>query len=289
MQPAPWMAERALGVEEASALIESQFPQLAPARVEPLGEGWDNTVFSVNGAWVFRFPRRQVAVPLLEAELRVLPALPALPLPVPLPELRGTASERFPWPFAGYRLLPGITADRAALTDAQRCAAARPLGKFLRALHAVPSSLGGPDSFARLDAGRIRAQTGQRLRELGIPIPGFFDQPVRAPRNGTLVHGDLHARQILVDAAGAVCGLIDWGDVHDGDPACDLAIAHTLLPPHARDEFRAAYGEIDAETWALSRLRGLHLGAALAVYARSASDQRLLREALRAIEFSRTA
>jgi aminoglycoside phosphotransferase (APT) family kinase protein len=111
---------------------------------------------------------------------------------------------------------------------------------------------------------------------------------VRAPRCSTLVHGDLHARQVLVDDAGAVCGIIDWGDVHLGDPACDLAIAHSMLPEEARGEFRSAYGEIDADTWALARLRGLHLAAVLGVYARHTSDAPLLREALAAIEFSRT-
>ena len=71
----PWSPERVVSVELARELIEAQFPQLSPARVAALGEGWDNSVFSVNGEWVFRFPRRQIAVPLIERELRVLPAL----------------------------------------------------------------------------------------------------------------------------------------------------------------------------------------------------------------------
>lgn len=79
----PWSPERVVDAELARELIESRFPRLAPARVEPLGEGWDNSVFAVNGAWVFRFPRRQLAVPLIEAELRLLPSLPPLPVPVP--------------------------------------------------------------------------------------------------------------------------------------------------------------------------------------------------------------
>ena len=46
-----------------------------------MGAGWDNTAYLVNGEWVFRFPRRTIAVPLLEAEGRVLPKLaPRLPL-----------------------------------------------------------------------------------------------------------------------------------------------------------------------------------------------------------------
>jgi aminoglycoside phosphotransferase (APT) family kinase protein len=122
--PEPWAPERVVDAELARALIEAQFPQLAPVRADRLGEGWDNTVFSINEAWVFRFPRRQIAVPLIEAELRILPALPPLPLPAPRPELRGAPGAGYPWPFAGYRLLPGRTADEAALTPLQRARAA---------------------------------------------------------------------------------------------------------------------------------------------------------------------
>lgn len=31
--------------------------------MEPLAEGWDNTVFLLDGTWVCRFPRRQLAAP----------------------------------------------------------------------------------------------------------------------------------------------------------------------------------------------------------------------------------
>src|ERR1043165_9212374 len=70
-----WDAERVVDAVAASELIERQFPALAPARVEPLGAGWDNPAFTGNGDFVFRSPRRQVAVPFLEAECRILPGL----------------------------------------------------------------------------------------------------------------------------------------------------------------------------------------------------------------------
>jgi aminoglycoside phosphotransferase (APT) family kinase protein len=285
----PWLPERAIEVALARELIEEQFPPLAPARVEPLGEGWDNTVFRVNDAYVFRFPRRQIAVSLIEREIAVLPQIAGkLPLPIPIPEFAGAASgERFPWPFAGYRMLAGRTADQASLSDDQRAAAAPALGGFLKALHALPIDP-GPDSFDRLDAERMRNHAGERLRELDLAVPSFFDDPVREPVRSVAVHGDLHARQILVEADGAPCGVIDWGDVHFGDPACDLAVAWMFLPPRARPAFQAAYGFADGETWRLARLRALHLAAALGVYAKHVTDERLLREALQAVEFVRT-
>jgi len=276
----PWAAEVAVDAGLASALIEEQFPQLAPAQVRTLGEGWDNAVFLVNGTWVFRFPRRAVAAPLIETELRVLPRIaPALPLPVPVPELRGSPGRRFPWTFAAHRLLPGCTADRAALTDAQRIEAAAPLGHFIRALHALsPDGLEG-DRIRRLDAQRLRREIRGRLSR----APGFVDDPVREAREEVLVHGDLHARQLLVDG-GRLCGVIDWGDAHRGDRAVDLAVAHSFLPAEGRERFRAAYGPIDEETWKLARLRAAHVSAALFSYARDIEDLPLAAEAEGALE-----
>ncbi len=276
----PWTAEVVVDAALARALLEEQFPRLAPAQVERLGEGWDNHVFAVGGEWVFRFPRRKIAVPLLEAELRILPRIASLlPLAIPFPELRGAPSRRFPWPFAGYRKLPGQTADRAGLTDDQRAAAAAPLGRFLRALHALSPSGAPHDTLGRLDAARLR---GELRRRLGDAVPAWIDDPIRPPGSAVLVHGDLHARQLLFED-GVLRGVLDWGDVHAGDPACDLAVAHAFLPPAARPTFVAAYGHVDEATWRLARLRALHISAALAEYARDTADGPLLEEATAAL------
>ena len=118
-----WVPERVVGPELARCLIEEQFSDLRPAHVELLGQGFDNTAYRVNGAWVFRFPRRQVAVPLMEREARLLPAIaPRVPLPIPVPDRVGRGNEAFPWPFAGYREIAGQTACRADLTGEERAA-----------------------------------------------------------------------------------------------------------------------------------------------------------------------
>jgi hypothetical protein len=43
------------------------------------------------------------------------------------------------------------------------------------------------------------------------------------------LHGDLHPANVLT-ADGTICGVIDFGDLFAGDPACDLAAAWILLP-----------------------------------------------------------
>jgi aminoglycoside phosphotransferase (APT) family kinase protein len=293
MTPA-WSAEFALSPAQARALIEGQFPQLAPAEVGPLGVGWDNSAFRVNDRYVFRFPRRPIAAPLVETEGRLLPMLaPRLPLAVPAPTLLGRPAGDYPWPFIGHALLPGQTACAAALDEQQRGRLAQPLARFLAALHATPAEQAaqhgaGPDTLARLDLARRLPRARELLdrlthcgeiadpRSLGAILDAA--PPAYAPRSDVLVHGDLYARHLLVDADGWLTGVIDWGDVHLGDPAVDLAIAHTFLPPEAHVLFRRAYGAIEDTTWRVARLRGVWHTLLVLEYGLGVADADLVRE-----------
>jgi aminoglycoside phosphotransferase (APT) family kinase protein len=299
MQPL-WAAEREVTPDLASALVREQFPELAAGgatSIERLGVGWDNVAYLVGGAHVFRFPQREVAVPLLETESRLLPVLaPRLPLPVPVPIFLGRPSAAYPWPFQGYARLPGRPACDAALDEAARARAAVPLARFLRALHDVPADeaarLGAPsDTLGRADLPRRAQLTRERLAE--ARARGLVDggdaldalcaeaEAARGPAAPpALVHGDLYARHLLVDGAGALSGVIDWGDVHLGHPALDLSIAFGFLPPRARAAFFSAYGGVPDESVLLqARLRALFYGVTLLLYGTEAADAELVREA----------
>lgn len=114
-----WSAERTISCDAAAELLESQFSELRPINAVSFGSGWDNTAFLVNGEFVFRFPRRETSVALLEKETALLPQIaPELPLPIPHPIYFGKPSAAFDWPFAGYRLIPGETACRDNRTQA---------------------------------------------------------------------------------------------------------------------------------------------------------------------------
>lgn len=292
----PWLAERVVDAELARALIRAQAPRVPAERVERLGEGWDNVVYRVDGDWVFRFPRRQMGADLLTAECAVLPRIAAkLPLEVPVPVVLGRPTEEFPWPFAGYRYLEGEPAIRAGLGEGERAAAARPLGWFLAALHAVdPEGIDCPgDTLGRMDVDRRVPRLRDLLARLAghglVPsadpwLPLLEDLP-RAPRPSRLVHGDLYASHLLVDGpARRLRGVIDWGDVHRGDPACDLMVAVTFLPAEAEAAFAAAYGAIDSDTLRLARFRGLFHSASIALYGDDVGDGDFRREGLRALE-----
>jgi len=270
-----WDADVELSLEAATHLIERQFPVLAPARLELLGAGWDNAAFLVNERFVFRFPRRQVAVELIEREVRILPLLaPHLPLPIPVPTFVGAPADGYPYPFAGYPRLPGTTACLPVWSEEERARNAVPLARFLAALHRIPVSDETRAWAPGKEAGRPMSPLRDRLRALapalgGIEVEGLADRADRLAVTPAWagppcwVHGDLYPRHLLVDDQRRLCGVIDWGDAHLGHPAIDLMVAFCFLPPTARGAFRSDYGPIDAATWDRAQCHALHYGVSL--------------------------
>ena len=296
----PWLAEVEVTHERAAALIESQCPALAPVTLSLMGAGWDNTAYLVNGEWVFRFPRRTIAVPLLEAEGRVLPKLaPHLPCPIPRPEWFGRPADGYPWPFLGYRRLAGEVASDVGLDESARAALARPLARFLRALHDVPQTDADawgapPDAFGRLDGARLERMVRPALAELvargtiddaapwlDVVEAGLAALPV--DMSLALVHGDFYSRHVLVDETGGMAGVIDFGDLHVGHPAVDLSIVWTLLPARARHAFFEIYGSVSARAAAAARLRALTSAIAQEAYGHDVGDAQIEREGVRAL------
>lgn len=298
-------AEHEVSPSLARALIETQFPALAPASVHAFGSGWDNTAYLVNQSFVFRFPRRAVAVPLIVTEAQVMPAVaPTLPLPVSVPTFVGSPAESYPWPFAGHRLVPGRTGCRARLDDDQRAPLAGPLAGFLRALHAFPldraEAAGAPlDTIGRLDiVGRAPRmyEHARALAQAGLEVDVRLVERVIAGAEQArkdpvlrLVHGDFYVRHLLLDDRGQAAGVIDWGDLHRGARALDFGVAHSFLPPAARGVFRDAYGPIDESEWRLARFRALYTSLTLAVHALEGGDPDLRDEMARALGYLATA
>ncbi len=298
MRPqAQWAAEVEVSPELAAELITEQFPALGAGPVTPLATGWDNTVFLAGGEWLFRFPRREIAVPGVRREIALLPRLaPVLPLPVPDPRYIGQPSPRFPWPFFGARLLPGTELAESGLADADRSQVAAGTGRFLRALgepgiRALAADL-PVDPLRRgtpaVRAGRAR-EVLDRLAAAQIWAPdqaayALLDEAVQVPERdqpGELVvaHGDLHARHVLTGPDGAASGIIDWGDVCLADPAVDLSLAYLGFAGPARAEFLAAYGRpVGPERELAARTCALSVGASLTEYAADQGAATLLRE-----------
>lgn len=294
----PWIAQRPIGPDSALKMVADQFPELSPQKISLLGSGWDNSAFLINDHYVFRFPRRAVAVSILETEYRVLPQIASLlPIAIPLPLWRGLPAADFPWPFVGYEMMPGSTACGLNLNNADRDKLTEPLASFLLALHRIPISsdlsacLPG-DLLDRLKIERIAPIIEKNLRELAdLKLLEGAEQLVSLARaiakelqnspgdkQTLLVHGDLYSRHLLLNGAHELTGIIDWGDLHQGDTAIDLALIHSFLPVSSHTRFRTLYGQINESRWQLARLRALYSATLLMQYGYHSNDAAILRE-----------
>jgi aminoglycoside phosphotransferase (APT) family kinase protein len=116
------------------------------------------------------------------------------------------------------------------------------------------------------------AQTRWAIEVLDGHVPRdrvteVWESALAAPWDGRPVwfHGDIAPGNLLV-RAGALAAVIDFGTCGVGDPACDLAIAWTLLSGASREAFRAGV-DVDPGTW--GRGKGWALWKALVTYARA--------------------
>jgi aminoglycoside phosphotransferase (APT) family kinase protein len=181
-----------------------QFPDVHVGSVRPLAEGWDNSVWLVDGEWAFRFPRRAIAIPGIERELDVLPRLAnRVSLAIPAPAFVGAPDDAYPWPFFGARMIPGVESCDAALDEDARTTLAVSLARFLRGLHAMNIDAELPvDPNARSDMAQRVPRTRQALAEverLGLwrtprAVSRLLDRAERMPQTTrlSLAHSDLH-------------------------------------------------------------------------------------------------
>ncbi|MCK6459869.1 MAG: phosphotransferase [Planctomycetes bacterium] len=279
----PWEAERRVDLDLARRLVRER-TGAEPRAVELLGEGWDNVAYLVDGEWVYRFPRGEAQARYLANECAFVARIAGrLPAPVSAAEVVGEAMAEFPWLVARHRYVPGTTADRARLADLERRALAGSLGEFLRAIHDLDVEGLPGDWIGRMDHAKRAAPARERLSALAAL--GVIDSPdpwlpllaplPRSPLPSCTLHGDFYCRQILVGDDRSLAGVIDWGDMHRGDPACDLMVAFAFVP---RAAFEKGYGAIDEATAARARFRALSHTLGVTLYAHDIGDGDLLRE-----------
>ena len=254
-------------------LLREQHPDLADLPLTFDARGWDNQLWRLGDDLAVRLPwATQHADELLLKEHALLPAIaPRLPLQIPVPQRLGQPSERFPRTWIVTTWVAGEPADRAPATRGAE--AADTLAAFLAALHqpapgdapAGRFNQGGPLA----DIGEGFAQFLKETTERGlIPDPDavreVWDDALAAPDwagPALWLHADLHPANLLT-ADGNFCGVVDFGDLCAGDPACDLAACWLLLPDGVIDRFHQSYSPaVDAAT--LRRARGWALSKAL--------------------------
>jgi aminoglycoside phosphotransferase (APT) family kinase protein len=272
-------------------LVASQFPQWAELPIERvLPAGTDNAIYRLGTDMAVRLPRIQRATAALDKEVRWLPRLaPLLPLAVPVPLANGAPAEGYPWEWSILTWLQGEPATVERIADLRQ--AATDLADFVAALQRVDPADGPPPGEHNVFRGEPLAArdaaTRAAISSLGdaidvAEVTAVWEAALRAPEwpsPPVWIHGDLDSRNLLVEQ-GRLRGVIDFGCLGVGDPACEVMVAWKLLSEETRGVFRAALS-VDDATWA--RGRGWALSQALGAlsYYTLETNAVLVREARR--------
>jgi aminoglycoside phosphotransferase (APT) family kinase protein len=260
-------------------LLAEQFPEWAELplqRIEP--SGTVNTIFRLGDGLSVRLPRRKGPTEPGSVELEWLPKLaPQLPVEVPAPVAQGRPGGDYPWFWEIHSWVEGKIVPVEEIDAVQ---AARDLAALVEALRRIdpagaPPGRGIPLAvrdeqmhywWARFDGDPRAWETWQ----LAVAAPPWDGPPVWH-------HGDLDCRNWVVQDR-KISGVIDWGSMGVGDPACDVMVAWKLHSAAARDAFREALSTDDA-TW--ERARGWAVSQAVAAlgYYTPENNASLFREA----------
>jgi len=256
-----------LQIDEALVrrLLAAQLPQWADLplrRIEP--SGTVNAIFRLGDALSVRLARRNGPTAPGSKEFDWLPKLaPILPVEVPAPVAQGHPSAEYPW---FWEIHTWVEGESVPVDEIDAIQAARDLAALIGTMQQLDPA-GAPAGRGIPLAERDEEIRDWLARFDGDPtVTAEWDRAVAAqPWDGPPVwhHGDLDVRNWLV-RNGRISGVIDWGAMGVGDPACDVMVAWKLHSPAARDAFRDALPTDDA-TW--ERARGWALSQAVAILA----------------------
>jgi aminoglycoside phosphotransferase (APT) family kinase protein len=283
------LAELTIDAVMVRELLFQQHSDLAELSLLAVSSGWDNAIFRLGEHLAVRLPRRELAAALVLNEQRWLPRLAAqLPLKVPVPLRVGVPQEWYPWAWSIVPWIDGETADVAPPDDDQ----ADVLGRFFEALHRpAPADAphnpyrGVPLAQREVSFEERAAKLTGRCDAIDTRVIAIWNEALAAQEStaSTWIHGDMHPRNVLC-ARGRIEGIIDWGDIAQGDAASDLAGIWMLLPNlQARRRAMAACPTVSSATWARAKGWAV-LYAAIFLDAALESDPGMVAMAKRTLE-----
>jgi aminoglycoside phosphotransferase (APT) family kinase protein len=241
-------------------LLAAQFPQWAELPLTPVDSyGTDHDIYRIGEQLAARLPRIGWATRQAAKEAEWLPRLaPQLPLAVPVQVAHGQAGEGYPFEWSVVEWLPGENANDT-IDDLSRSAV--DLAAFVRALRAIETT--DPPPRRRGSRGAPLAELDAAVREAVPRLDETFDreatlqaweESLNAPAwdgDEVWIHGDLLPGNLLV-VDGRLSGVIDWGGLGVGDPACDLQPAWNVFSGESREVYRREL-DVDDASWLRGR------------------------------------
>src|SRR6201993_1076509 len=234
-----------------------------PVTARRIGVGQSNLTYMLSDAaghrWVLRRPPMGHLLNSAHDVLREARILAALgPTGVPVPRIYGVAQagEVGDEPLVLMEFVDGLVISDVAASQTLPVRARRSAGialpEALGRIHAVDigavnlSDLASHSPYAQRQLKRWSGQW-ERAKTRELAYLDLLTDRLRAavppPRELTLVHGDLHLRNIVVSGAdGEILAALDWELATLGDPIADLGTTLAYWPEHDEavlPEFRA--------------------------------------------------
>lgn len=204
-------------------------------------------------------------------------------LSLPTPRLLASGEEQG-WPWTRMSLLPGRLLEEvwAGYDEDLRERLLRRIGQLMREVHALPVgeqaqlALPWPEFLAARRAGVLARQ-----QRTGLPahclaeLPAYLDGPI-PEGSDVLLTGEYAPMNLLVDDAGQLCGMFDFGDGLVGPAAYDWLGPLTFLGAGRPARVRALFEGLGLRTApdpdALMRLFLLHRYSCLRIQLRDVPD-----------------
>jgi len=235
-------------------LVAQQFPQYSHLPIHEVEiQGHDNRTFRLGNDMLVRLPSAEIYTVKVVIEQKWLPFLAKnLSVKIPQPIALGKPSDAYPMPWSIYSWIDGTSSNQLSLDDETLKTIAFELSEFLKQLHKIDTD-GAPQAgdhnfFRGAHPSIYDAEAREALAKLNLPdvIWGKALQS-KWNKNPVWIHGDLAAGNILLKNEHLV-GVIDFGGMAVGDPACDLTIAWTLFKNESRKIFYQNLA-LDEDTW----------------------------------------
>jgi len=233
------MTSRGALPEHALGPLRAALPRAALRDAVEIGAGYGSTAYLVpdrDRDWAVRIPRPEAdwAIPTLEAEARLLPALEdhidttETPRDAAIVRDEGGALVA-----AVHRYIPGRQLSGRSVRGRRRARLAQQVGAFLGQLHSFPLAQARALEIRELDLweGHYRPLIDEAMPHLGESAKRWLTAQADAFEAGggtrsaprALIHGDISGDHLILDGDSGLGGVIDFGDAMIADPALDLA------------------------------------------------------------------
>jgi aminoglycoside 2''-phosphotransferase len=224
-----------VNADQVKQAIESSFPGFQARTVELAGEGMDSAAFTVNGEYVFRFPKYPEVAGKLKIEIDLLPALQDyVDIAIPQFEYIGVQQEGG-LPFVGYRRIDGVELGQQLLLSLDTALRKRLIKKvagFFNQLHDFPIEKAKQLGVGLSDFKNDYASDLERAQAEVYPLVdssvqlylerlfgGYLGNSDNFSYTPALLHADLSPEHIIYDSQKQdIAGIIDFGDIAIGDP-----------------------------------------------------------------------